>query len=79
MDVRRPACWCYPRSARTAASGGPERVIVSWSPCECPPALATRTLMDMGVARVAHMGGGFSAWKESGGPVVPKPTRKRET
>ena len=42
-------------------------------------ALATRTLMDMGVARVAHMGGGFSAWKESGGPVVPKPTRKRES
>ena len=42
-------------------------------------ALATRTLMDMGVARVSHIGGGFTAWKESGGPVVPKPTRKRDT
>ena len=26
-------------------------------------ALATRTLMDMGLARVAHIGGGFTAWK----------------
>jgi hypothetical protein len=31
------------RSARTAMSGGPGRVIVSWMPCECAPALAART------------------------------------
>jgi hypothetical protein len=31
------------RSARTATSGGPGRVIVSWMPCPCAPALATRT------------------------------------
>src|SRR5438046_5911660 len=39
-------------------------------------ALATRTLMDMGMARVAHIGGGFTAWKEAGGAVAPKPSRK---
>ena len=33
--------------------------------------------MDMGMARVSHIGGGFNAWKEAGGPVVPKPTRKK--
>lgn len=40
-------------------------------------ALATRTLMDMGLARVAHIGGGFQAWKEAGGPVVPKPSKHK--
>jgi rhodanese-related sulfurtransferase len=39
-------------------------------------ALATKTLMDMGMERVAHLGGGFSAWKEAGAPVTPKPPRK---
>ena len=39
-------------------------------------ALATKTLMDMGMERVAHLGGGFNAWKESGAPVTPKPPRK---
>lgn len=39
-------------------------------------ALATKTLMDMGLERVAHVGGGFKAWKETGGPVEAKPARK---
>jgi 3-mercaptopyruvate sulfurtransferase SseA len=25
----------------------------------------------MGVEKVSHIGGGFKAWKEAGGPVVP--------
>jgi rhodanese-related sulfurtransferase len=32
-------------------------------------ALAARTASDMGLKPVAHMGGGFGAWKEAGGPV----------
>ena len=39
-------------------------------------ALATRTLMEMGMPRVAHIGGGFTAWKEAGGPVAEKASRK---
>ena len=39
-------------------------------------ALATKTLMDMGLERVAHVGGGFKAWKDTGGPVEAKPVRK---
>ena len=39
-------------------------------------ALATKTLMDMGLERVAHVGGGFSAWKEAGAPVEAKPPKK---
>ncbi len=32
-------------------------------------ALAARTAQDMGLAPVAHIEGGFSAWKKAGGPV----------
>ena len=33
-------------------------------------ALATKTLQDMGMTNVAHIDGGFAAWKKVGGPVV---------
>ena len=39
-------------------------------------ALATKTLQDMGVPRVAHIAGGFTAWKESGAPVAEKAVKK---
>ena len=35
-------------------------------------ALATKTLMDMGMERVAHVEGGFSAWKQAGAPTAEK-------
>jgi rhodanese-related sulfurtransferase len=35
-------------------------------------ALAARTLMEMGVPRVSHIEGGFSAWKAAGAPVAEK-------
>lgn len=40
-------------------------------------ALATKTLMDMGMERIAHVDGGFTAWKESGGPVAAKPAKAK--
>ena len=33
-------------------------------------ALAAKTAQDMGLANVAHIEGGFSAWKDAGGPVL---------
>lgn len=39
-------------------------------------ALATKALMDMGMERVAHLGGGYTAWKEAGLPTAAKPARK---
>lgn len=39
-------------------------------------ALATKALMDMGLERIAHLGGGYSAWKEAGAPTASKPSRK---
>ena len=38
-------------------------------------ALATRTLQEMGFEDVAHIDGGFKAWKEGGGPVAPLQAR----
>lgn len=31
--------------------------------------LATKTLVDMGISNVVNLVGGFSAWKEAGGPI----------
>lgn len=40
-------------------------------------ALATKTVQDMGLEPVAHIIGGFGAWKAAGGPVeMAKPERK---
>ena len=33
---------------------------------------ATKTLQDMGLDKVAHIDGGFGAWKASGAPVAEK-------
>jgi len=38
-------------------------------------ALSTDTLSQMGVPRVAHIEGGFTAWKKAGGPVGEKPKK----
>jgi rhodanese-related sulfurtransferase len=35
-------------------------------------ALATKAVQDMGLEKVAHIRGGFTAWKEAGGPVETK-------
>jgi rhodanese-related sulfurtransferase len=32
-------------------------------------ALAAKTAQDMGLTPVAHIEGGFAAWREAGGPV----------
>lgn len=39
-------------------------------------ALATKTLQDMGLARVAHIDGGFGAWKRAGAPVAERSAGK---
>ena len=40
-------------------------------------ALAAQTVQRMGLRPLAHVGGGFAAWKEAGGPVeAPEPRSK---
>ena len=38
-------------------------------------ALATRTVQEMGLEPVAHVAGGFTAWRAAGGPVETDPAR----
>ena len=44
-------------------------------------ALATQQVQRMGLEPVAHIGGGFAAWKQAGGPVEPyvKPSKPSKT
>lgn len=39
-------------------------------------ALATKRLQDMGFGPVAHIVGGFGAWREAGGPTEERPAKK---
>ena len=39
-------------------------------------ALAAATLLDMGMTSVSHIGGGFSAWKQAGGPIEERRKKK---
>jgi rhodanese-related sulfurtransferase len=38
-------------------------------------ALAAKAVQDMGLGPVCHIAGGFTAWKEAGGPVEVKEPR----
>ena len=38
-------------------------------------ALSAATAQEMGLRPVAHLGGGFGAWKEAGGPVEASPPK----
>ncbi len=42
-------------------------------------ALATKTLQDMGMSNVAHIDGGFTAWKKAEAPVVTLEQHKAES
>ena len=42
-------------------------------------ALATKTLQDMGMTNVAHIDGGFAAWKKVGTPMVSMEQHKAES
>ena len=41
-------------------------------------ALAAKTAQDMGLKPVAHIGGGFAAWREAGGPVEAWAPKKKD-
>ena len=41
-------------------------------------ALAGKTAVEMGLKDVAHIHGGFGAWKKAGAPVAAKETKSKE-
>ena len=42
-------------------------------------ALATKTLQDMGMTNVAHIDGGFTAWKKAAAPIATMEQHKAES
>ena len=68
--------WVDPESPYHREAFAQDKEYVLFCAAGWRSALATKTLMDMGMERVAHVGGGFSAWKEAGGPIEAKPAAK---
>jgi rhodanese-related sulfurtransferase len=61
--------WVDPDSPYHKPVFGEDRRFVFFCAAGWRSALATKTVQDMGLARVAHIDGGFGAWKAEGGPV----------
>ncbi|MBA3450847.1 MAG: rhodanese-like domain-containing protein [Chloroflexia bacterium] len=61
--------WADPSSSYHRAEFDPERRIVLHCAGGGRSALAADTLQQMGYANVAHLEGGFTAWKDAGQPV----------
>lgn len=61
--------WADPTSPYHREEFDPGRRIILHCASGGRSALAAATLQDLGYARVAHMDGGFNAWKAAGRPV----------
>ena len=61
--------WADPTSAYHRAEFDPTRRVVLHCASGGRSALAADTLRQMGYANVAHLDGGFNAWKDAGRPV----------
>ncbi len=67
--------WACPESPYHKKVFGDDKHLVLFCAAGWRSALATKTLQDMGVPKVAHIEGGFGAWKAKGAPVADKPGR----
>ena len=61
--------WADPTSAYHRAEFDPNRRVVLHCASGGRSALAAETLQQMGYTKVAHLDGGFNAWKAAGRPV----------
>jgi rhodanese-related sulfurtransferase len=64
--------WIDPESPYYKPLFGSEKRFVFFCGGGMRSALATKTAQDMGLEPVAHIIGGFAAWKAAGGPVDTK-------
>jgi rhodanese-related sulfurtransferase len=67
--------WVDPESPYHKPVFGQDKRFVLFCAAGWRSALATRTLQDMGLDKVAHIDGGFTAWKERGAPTADKPKK----
>lgn len=62
--------WVDPESPYYKEVFGSGREFVLYCHAAWRSALAAQTLEEMGLPRVCHLEGGYTAWKESGAPTV---------
>ncbi len=67
--------WVDPDSPYYKEIFGADREFVLYCQSGWRSTLATATLQDMGLTRVCHIEGGFSAWKNAGLPIEAKARR----
>ena len=67
--------WVDPASPYHKTIFAEDRQFVLYCASGWRSALSAKTLVDMGMTNVAHVEGGFTAWKQAGGPVGEKPTK----
>ncbi len=68
--------WVDPDSPYFKPVFGENKTFVFFCAGGLRSALTTKTLQDMGLAPVAHVEGGFAAWKAAGGPVEAVPPKQ---
>ena len=64
--------WIDPESPYAKPVFGEPKQFVFFCAGGWRSALAAKTAQDMGLTDVAHLGGGFAAWKQAGGAVAEK-------
>jgi rhodanese-related sulfurtransferase len=68
--------WIDPASSYHKPIFAEEKKFIFFCAGAMRSALATKTAQDMGLRPVAHMAGGFGAWKKAGGPVEMEEKKK---
>ena len=69
--------WIDPESPYHKPQFAEKKQFVFYCAAGWRSALATKLAQDMGLENVAHIEGGFGAWKQTGGPIVEKSTKVR--
>ena len=64
--------WVDPESPYFKPVFGEDKEFVLYCQSAWRSSLAAATLQDMGLGRIAHIEGGFRAWKDAGGPTAVK-------
>ncbi|MGR6468745.1 rhodanese-like domain-containing protein [Rhizobium sp. PAMB 3182] len=62
--------WIDPESPYAKPVFAEDRRFVFFCASGWRSALAAKTAEDMGLEKVSHVAGGFTAWRDAGGPVV---------
>ncbi|WP_316177105.1 MULTISPECIES: rhodanese-like domain-containing protein [unclassified Bradyrhizobium] len=70
--------WIDPQSPYAKAIFQEDKTFIFHCAGGLRSALAAKTAQDMGLKPVAHIGGGFAAWRDAGGPVDAWAPKKKD-